>query len=185
MSRSNNLFCAALCATGLSVAFSTATNKCTYISSFLPAKVLFPNSTLYQASKASYTFTEEQLNPQCILAPSSSQDVSRIVQTLGAAKSLVPFAIRGGGHSPIAGAANADNGITIDLRSMDGIALSSDKRVVSVGAGASWGDVYSALLSQNLSVVGGRATGVGVGGFLTGGMPLFSPFNLACMAHQD
>ena len=38
-----------------------------------------------------------------------------------------------------------------------------------VGAGLVWDDVYDALDAIDVSVVGGRATGVGVAGFTLGG----------------
>jgi hypothetical protein len=38
-----------------------------------------------------------------------------------------------------------------------------------IGAGLIWDDVYAALDQQNVAVLGGRVTGVGVAGFLTGG----------------
>ena len=38
-----------------------------------------------------------------------------------------------------------------------------------VGAGLKWGDVYGVLEGKNLSVVGGRLSGVGVAGLTLGG----------------
>ncbi|KAG9080807.1 hypothetical protein FRC06_006138 [Ceratobasidium sp. 370] len=40
---------------------------------------------------------------------------------------------------------------------------------VDVGPGLIWDDVYAALEPHNVTVVGGRATGIGVGGFILGG----------------
>ena len=40
---------------------------------------------------------------------------------------------------------------------------------VQVGAGLVWDDVYSALEPHNVSVVGGRVSGIGVAGFTLGG----------------
>lgn len=42
-------------------------------------------------------------------------------------------------------------------------------QVVKIGGGARWADVYSTLEPLNVTVAGGRASDVGVGGFLTGG----------------
>ena len=50
---------------------------------------------------------------------------------------------------------------------------------VNVGPGAFWDDVYDTLQPLNVNVVGGRATGIGVGGFaLGGGMLSFYGLNL-------
>ena len=38
-----------------------------------------------------------------------------------------------------------------------------------IGTGLIFDDVYSALAPYNVSVAGGRVTGVGVGGFVLGG----------------
>ena len=40
---------------------------------------------------------------------------------------------------------------------------------VDVGPGLIWDDVYAALDPQNITVVGGRVSGVGVAGFVLGG----------------
>jgi FAD/FMN-containing dehydrogenase len=79
------------------------------------------------------------------------------------------FAIRSGGHSPVSGAANGNGGVTIDMRSMNSINVSSDQSVVTVGAGTIWHQVYEKLDPMNLTVAGARVAGLGVGGFLTGG----------------
>lgn len=52
---------------------------------------------------------------------------------------------------------------------MNHIKLSEDRSTVAIGPANHWIDVYSALEPLGLTVVGGRAAGVGVGGFLLGG----------------
>lgn len=54
----------------------------------------------------------------------------------------VPFAVRGGGHAPLAGTANTDRGVTIDMRGLKDISVHEDHTITSVGAGAIWTDVY-------------------------------------------
>lgn len=86
-----------------------------------------------------------------------------------------PFAIRSGGHAAEEGAANIDDGVTIDLRGLNTIELSNDKKTVAVGAGNTWDKVYNELDGLGLSVNGGRTAGVGVGGLsLGGGISWFS-----------
>lgn len=81
------------------------------------------------------------------------------------------FAVRSGGHASFAGAANIQGGVTIDLSSLDAIELKGQGSlpVVSVGTGATWGQVYSHLDGMGLTVSGGRASSVGVGGLSIGG----------------
>ena len=76
----------------------------------------------------------------------------------------------------MASAANIAGGVTIDLSTLNSIVLNADHSTVSVGVGATWDAVYSKLDMLNLSVAGGRAAGVGVGGLtLGGGISYFSP----------
>ena len=81
-----------------------------------------------------------------------------------------PFAVRGGGHSDIAGFSNIEGGITIDMRKINRIEVSDDRKTVKLGSGLKWGDVYFALDDEGLGVVGGRANTVGVGGLTLGGI---------------
>ena len=68
-----------------------------------------------------------------------------------------------------AGASNANQGVTIDLRHLNGIRLAKDHQTTSVGAGTRWGKVYEMLEPLNLTVVGGRDSQIGAGGFVLGG----------------
>lgn len=84
--------------------------------------------------------------------------------------SVCNLAIRGGGHTPWAGSANINRGVTIDMRQINTVSVKGDRTQAMVGAGALWGDVHGAMDRVGLSIVGGRAASVGVGGLLTGGM---------------
>ncbi|KAL8691132.1 MAG: hypothetical protein Q9218_003584, partial [Villophora microphyllina] len=138
----------------------------------------------YNESLGSYWSQQEQnLSPTCILSPQNTQDVSRAITILAsyqaAGNSTVAgcqFAIRGAGHSPWAGSANIDNGVTIDMRAIKAVQVNPSGTIVSVGAGARWLDVYQVLDAVSLGVAGGRVATVGVGGLITGGgMSYFAP----------
>ena len=153
--------------------------QCASLSAALGAKVSFASQTAYNESISSYWSTQEaSLKPGCVVSPTSSDDVSRIVKTIYGQKLAghnVNFAIRSGGHTPFAGSANIQDGITIDLRGINGIELSADRSVAHVGAGQTWGPVYEKLEAEGLVVIGGRRAYIGVGGLSTGGS-YFSPF---------
>lgn len=106
-------------------------------------------------------------HPSCIATPASTSDLSAVVRTL--AYSKVPFAIRSGGHSPNPFDANIDNGVLISLGKFDRVAYDESTTLATLGTGARWRDVYTALDRYNLTVVGGRFLGVGVGGLTLGG----------------
>ncbi|KAI9147046.1 FAD-dependent monooxygenase yanF [Paramyrothecium foliicola] len=79
------------------------------------------------------------------------------------------FAIRTTGHNPNSGFSSVDKlGIVIDIGQMKTRALSADG-IASVGAGNTWGEVYSWLEDNKRSAIGGRDQQVGVAGFLLGG----------------
>lgn len=79
------------------------------------------------------------------------------------------FGIKSGGHGLQPGATNIDNGVTIDLRRLNRLELSADKKTVKVEPAMVWKHVYEMLEPEGLYVLGGRVANVGVGGFLLGG----------------
>lgn len=93
--------------------------------------------------------------------------VKTLVDDASCAETL--FAIRSGGHTSWAGSNNIDNGVTVDVGLMNTVTLDSQINIASIGSGARWHDVYSALDPQGYTVPGGRLGSVGVGGLLTGG----------------
>lgn len=60
-------------------------------------------------------------------------------------------------------------GITIDMTRLATVTVNRNKTVASVGAGASWLDVYLYLDGLGVAVAGGRNAAVGVGGLTLGG----------------
>ncbi|GME26399.1 uncharacterized protein ALTATR162_LOCUS9465 [Neofusicoccum parvum] len=110
---------------------------------------------------------QQAAQPACLVHAQSPEDVEAVIS---ASRSTgCPFAVRGGGHSDIYGASNSDGGITVNMASISGIEVVESEGLVRVGAGAKWGQVYKELEKTNRTVVGGRLTGVGVGGLLLGG----------------
>jgi FAD/FMN-containing dehydrogenase len=84
------------------------------------------------------------------------------------------FAIRSGGHSPLPGWANINNGVLIALRGLADKAYNEETQTVRVGFGSTWNEVYKLLESHGRSAVGGRAATVGMG-FLLGGVYYLRP----------
>ncbi|KAK8039718.1 oxidoreductase [Apiospora rasikravindrae] len=154
---------------------------CTALYRVMGAKVSYPGQQAFESSVASYwSVLERELRPSCVVTPSSKSDVSQSVFVLRIGDEVFPgqcnFAVRSGGHTPFAGSANIQSGITIDLSKMKHVDLSTDRTSVTIGPGNRWGDVYSVLDAQGLSTSGGRVASVGVGGLVTGGgISFFSP----------
>lgn len=75
---------------------------------------------------------------------------------------------------PIRGAASTGHGILIDLSRLNHIEYQAAKNLAVVGTGLRWRHVYEHLDAYGVTAVGSRAPDVGVGGFLLGGISLFS-----------
>ncbi|KAK8075472.1 FAD-binding domain-containing protein [Apiospora hydei] len=154
-----------------------AANLCDLVASQLPGLVSYPGQAVYNASQDGYyTSNERDLSPSCVFRPSETAQVSQFVKLVaqngardksGAYKPL--FAVRGGGHTLWSGAANMDGGVTVDMRGMSSLAVSPDQKMVSLGAGGKWSDMYPQLVPYNLTIAGGRVPGIGVAGFALGG----------------
>ncbi|KAL9092032.1 MAG: hypothetical protein Q9159_001030 [Coniocarpon cinnabarinum] len=153
---------------------------CQSIQSILNSQVCYNGSSSYADSLQQYfSIQEASLHPKCFVDPTSAQDVATIVRAISQARKQnneIQFAVKSGGHTAWPGSANIDGGITIDLKNLNTVQVSEDQKSTSIGPGARWRDVYSKLDAMGLSVVGGRAAQVGVGGLtLGGGMSFFSP----------
>lgn len=114
-----------------------------------------------------WSVQQARVRPSCIFQPTSANEVSVAVQLSRLLQ--CPFAVKSGGHAAFAGASNIPGGITIDTKLMNQVVLSPDRDQASVGPGAKWFDVYTALEPEGLAVVGGRVSAIGVGGLTLGG----------------
>jgi FAD/FMN-containing dehydrogenase len=141
--------------------------QCTELVTVLGEDKAFYGSLPEDFRDSFYSTRQRDVTPACVLRPSSSQDVSEAMKTI--AKHSCNFAVKSGGHAMFGGASNADGGITIDLVNLNGLELSEDGETARVGPGNRWGRVYEFLEERDRVAVGGRVSGVGVGGFLLGG----------------
>ncbi|TFK33518.1 FAD dependent oxidoreductase, partial [Crucibulum laeve] len=103
---------------------------------------------------------------QCVVEPVNSKDVATILRFLGSTRT--PFAVKGAGHHANPGFSST-TGVHISMRQFNEITYNEAAQTVRVGAGLLWDDIYAKLAPHNVSVVGARALGVGVPGFLLGG----------------
>lgn len=156
-------------------ALQDAKAYCQLLQSEIPNRVAYPETPTYNESISSYYSGQERdIRPGCIFQPETAHEVSQFIKLItrkDATCSRAPpqFAIRSGGHMIWPGSANIDQGITVDLRKLNSLVLNEDKTVASLGVGGIWSDIYPQLVPHNLTVMGGRVTGIGVGGLATGG----------------
>ncbi|KPM38413.1 hypothetical protein AK830_g8162 [Neonectria ditissima] len=117
-------------------------------------KILYPKQTLYQERMNSYWSDSAALTPYCIALPESAEDVSTIMKVI--VHNECQFGIRGGGHGSFA-------------FFMNKTVYDEERNLALVQPGGHWQDVYDTLSPHGVTVTGGRAGTVGVGGFVTGG----------------
>ena len=152
------------------------------LASALPHSVVHSNdTTAFKQSMNSYWAQQEcEVIPGCVVRPRDTQELSKAIGILkrefdeqgglvGDEKGHGLFAVRGGGHSPVPGAASIKGGVMIDLGIFNEVTLCEDRSSVIIGAGAKWADVSKTLDAKGLAVVGGRNSAVGVGGLTLGG----------------
>ncbi|KAH4005232.1 hypothetical protein HBI81_058700 [Parastagonospora nodorum] len=89
---------------------------CNALTKAFPRMVHLSSSPEYENSTKSYFFAfENELQPAYVLVPKVAQDVVDIIKYLQNTLTGVNIAIRGGGHTPWAGASNMGSGVTIGL----------------------------------------------------------------------
>lgn len=104
--------------------FNSRSIQCAVLTFALGEKVSYPISAAYKNSTSSYfSALENELSPSCVVRPTETADVALIITTLKRLSSvgICQLAVRGGGHTPFAGSANINGGVTVDMSLMRGI----------------------------------------------------------------
>lgn len=127
-----------------------------------------------------WSVQQSEVTPACRLDATNATSISKVVKT---SKLMdCPFTVKSGGHVAFAGGSSIQDGILVNLAPLNQVTLSEDRTTASVGPGNTWYDVYNVLDAKNVSVVGGREAGVGVGGLTLGGKILRRiPYNSTTM----
>src|SRR5882672_5524955 len=131
----------------------------------LTGEVITPDHAEYDAARRVWNGDIDR-RPALIARCASAADVQAALAF--ALKNRLRVAIRGGGHS-FPGHSVVDDGIVIDLRRMNQVAVDPSGRRAIVGGGAVWSEVDGATVPHGLAVTGGHVTHTGVGGLTLGG----------------
>ena len=150
-----------------SATYGSISQGCSELAWLLPSKVFFPGDTVYDYEVGNFWSNTEILKPACIARPTSSEDVSTVIQT--SRSSETEFAVRAGGHMPVRGANSVDDGILVAMSNLTKMEIASDRASVDAGAGLTWEDVYTYLIQFDRTAVGGRISPIGVAGLNLGG----------------
>ncbi|KAG1747301.1 FAD-binding domain-containing protein [Suillus lakei] len=103
---------------------------------------------------------------ECSFEPATAEDVGIALRILG--QTQTQFGIKSGGHAANAGFSST-SGVQIAMYSFSGVVYDSEAQTATVGTGLLWDDVYIALEQYNVTVVGAKVTGIGIGGISLGG----------------
>ncbi|KAF2005170.1 FAD-binding domain-containing protein [Amniculicola lignicola CBS 123094] len=140
------------------------------LSSAFPESVFSAGSEEYKAAAGSYySAFENEVKPLCFLQPKTAEELGGMLVKLTATNATTAVAVKGGGHMAWAGAANAEQGITIDLKNFKGIDLDLANGVVTLGVLENWASVYAKLAEHGLAICGGRVDKVAISGLTMGG----------------
>lgn len=106
-------------------------------------------------------------SPALVVRPRGPDEVAAALDY--ATRHGLAVSVRSGGHSPL-GPAATTGAMVIDLVHWDGVeVLDSERRLVRVGGGATWGRVATALDPYGWAITAGDTANVGVGGLTLGG----------------
>ncbi|ATY62900.1 FAD binding domain [Cordyceps militaris] len=157
----------ALLAAAAQAAPSNTGGCCQKLEAALPSIYHGPSAADYQELVTARWSTTSMQHPGCVVTPSSSRDMSVIVELL--TTNYCQFSVKSGGHNPNPGFNNIDKGVSIDLKSLNSTSLAYDRSHVSLGTGLSWGQAYAAFEKDKIAFTGGICADVGVGGLAVGG----------------
>lgn len=80
----------------------------------------------------------------------------------------LPVSVRGGGHS-YAGLSVGDGALALDLSPISSVTVDMERRLATVGPGATWADFDRAAQAHGMATTGATVSGVGVAGYTLGG----------------
>ncbi|KAJ7737700.1 FAD-binding domain-containing protein [Mycena metata] len=134
------------------------------------SQVFYSGSPNYVTAMSHFDIASSQ-QAACAVEAGTPLDVGVTLRTVGA--SGVPFAVKGGGHATNPGFSST-TGVHISLArfnttTYDASYPNTASGAVTIGAGLTWGQVYTVLDPLGVIVVGGRDHSVGVAGFILGG----------------
>ena len=129
----------------------------------IDGSVGLPGSEPYDAHRRPFNARFHKVEPEAVVSCSTPHDVSETLAFVS--REGGAFAVRAGGHS-FAGHSTT-RGVLVNVGPMRSVRVSGDR--VTVGAGATLGDVYEALDEHALAIPGGTCPSVGVSGLTLGG----------------
>ncbi len=133
------------------------------LASALRGRVVAPHHADYDSIRTLVPGNYDH-QPLAVVRVANAADVAAVLNFARATD--LPVAVRSGGHSGFGG---TNDGIVIDLRGLDMLAIDHQDRSVWAGAGLTAGAVTAAVEEHGLVVGFGDTASVGIGGLTLGG----------------
>lgn len=170
------------CGTSTASTATSGATACTNLTTSLgPEKVSSnPLDLRYIASREDYwNALQSVYQPSCIVYPTSAQDVSIVLQAIRVSGSH--FAAKAGGHNTNNFFSSVDNGVLIDLNSLNAKSYDPSSTLATYEPGSTFGELYDYFAQFGRTVLGPTLAGVGTGAALGGGLSYLSPrYGMAC-----
>ena len=136
----------------------------------LRERAVYPDDPRYRHVRSNYMRVG---SPGLVVMARHDDEVTATIryadQVREATGERIPFSFRSGGHGMTRSSVN-DGGIVLDVSRMNRIELTDPETgLVTVGAGAIWGDVAETLAPHDLVLTSGNYGDTGVGGLATSG----------------
>jgi FAD/FMN-containing dehydrogenase len=143
----------------------TETIDTTALAAQVRGEIITPADDGYEAARQVYNRDIDR-SPAMILM---CRDVADVIAGVTFARERgLDLSVRGGRHN-VAGFGVNEGGVVLDLRQMNNVHIDPERRLASVGGGATWGDVDHAAWAFGLATPGGVLSTTGVGGLGLGG----------------
>ncbi|KAL5521679.1 hypothetical protein ACEPAF_2427 [Sanghuangporus sanghuang] len=140
---------------------------CNLLKKKFPKLTSFPGTEQFVNDTEHWAISSQQ-NSTCSIEPTSAEDASAIIQIIGRPDIRAPFAVKSGGHAYNLNSSSTP-GVQVSMARFNDVNYNAKQGTVTIGFGLTWDQVYERLEPLGIMVVGGRITGVGVGGFSLGG----------------
>ena len=127
-------------------------------------ELVHPDDAAYDETRSVFNGMIDR-HPALIARCTSADDVATAINF--AREQDLPLSIYGGGHG-VTGAAVLDDGICVDLRTLNRIDVDPEQRIARIEGGARWGAIDAATQEHGLAVTGGRMSDTGIGGLAVG-----------------
>ncbi|KAJ7645194.1 FAD-binding domain-containing protein [Mycena polygramma] len=138
-------------------------------------------STIVESSGSEYNATAQGPwslfnsvdRPTCIVYPRSASHVQVAMASIFGLGSH--YAVQAGAHSGMVGWNSISDGVLISFAHMTNTTYNPSTDTITVQPGVHWGDAMNAVEAHGVSVIGGRASDIGTGLLLGGGISFVSP----------